>query len=109
MVSAEMWNSQSVFPVGIGGTAEAGFVPVILAENRSHELLRTIDDLVGINVQLGWILLVGSNAINDVLVVARRIRGGALGLALPSANHGGGWRSLRPRRGDEKDNRDGTE
>jgi hypothetical protein len=98
-----------IFFTGVASATQLRLVSAILADERSHELLRSVDNFVAINVQLGWILLVGSDAIKCMLVVARGINDRALGFAFPRTDQGlGPWRLLWPGRGKKEKYRGGS-
>jgi hypothetical protein len=82
---------------------------VKLADERFHELRRAGEyfvGIIGINGQPRW-FLVGSNAIEDMLVAAWGVSNGALRFAFPPTDGvGSGWRGWqRQGRGGQEQNK----
>src|SRR5215467_16330503 len=74
-------------PVRTCATEHARF-RLIVTGDCAHEVGRAIDDLVGIDIQLKWLLPVLGDLIEHVLVMTGRIWHGALGLAFPGTKDG---------------------
>ena len=68
---------------GVRRATQRALLGVILARQRPHEFRVAIHDLVAVHVHLFGVFLVGSNLIEDVLIVAGRVRDAAFRLAFP--------------------------
>ena len=79
------------FPVillaGIASTTQRFLFPMILTGQSAHEVRGSIDDLVGVEIQLREIFLVHGKLIEHMLIVAGRIWDRAFGFAFPGAHN----------------------
>ena len=68
---------------GIAGTTQRFLFAMILTGQSAHEFRGSIDDLVGVEIQLRKIFLVNGKLIEHMLIVAGRIWDRAFGFAFP--------------------------